>query len=124
MPESHTGKNIAERLNEVVIEFQIKINSKQSLFGITEENMWGTTDGAPNIKKAMEIFGGNHLICFAHILNNSLIKSIKPFILLVEKCRIIVKFFKLSPKNTNLLYEMDEKLKIPKRKLKLDAVTR
>jgi len=73
------------------------------------------------MKTAGEL-GWPHICCFAHALHNSVSRSfqdieVSNLIQKIQKCRSLVKHFRSSPKQFNILIEMQKKLHLSQVKL-------
>ena len=117
--ESHSGKNTATIISKTLEEYYLKTGG-----GITKP--WAVSDSAANMKKAAHELGWPYVPCFAHILHNSVSKcfedrNITP---LIDKVKNIAIHFRSSPRNSNTLIEMQQKLQLPQIKLKLNVITR
>ena len=118
--EDHTGVNTAKVIKSVLQEYSLPNGSHHKI--------WAVTDGAANMKKTVKELQWPHILCFSHILHNCLTTNSwfkeGGISIFLEKCRDLIKFFRLSPKNSNALKQIQEKLKLPQIKLKLDVLTR
>jgi len=116
--DSHTGENTAKIINTVLEEFNIKFKAGLGTFAVS--------DAARNMKKTAIELSLPHLCCFAHILHNTLIKSFEEIEIstLISKAHKLAIYFRSSPKKTNVLIDMQNKLKLKNIKLKLDVETR
>ncbi|XP_072938838.1 E3 SUMO-protein ligase ZBED1-like [Epargyreus clarus] len=87
VPESHTADNLAERLNAILIEWNIK-----------EKVVSVVTDNVTNMIKMCSLLELRHMPCFAHMLNLLVQQSLNlPELAdLTKKCKDIAKFFHKS----------------------------
>ncbi|CAB3227782.1 unnamed protein product [Arctia plantaginis] len=87
-----------------------------------------TTDNAANIKKAViDFLHKRHLSCAAHTLNlvvQDTIKENEVLIRLVEKCRVIVAYFRRSNNAAYKLKQVQEQMQLEPLTLKQDVQTR
>ena len=89
-PESHTGVNIAQEIEEV-------------LQGIIAES----TDNGANIISAIEVLECLHLLCFSHTLQLAVEQALKiPEVAkMIDKCKRLVAHFNHSSKSYYLLHQ-------------------
>lgn len=119
MKESHTSKNLAKRIEDVIKEFDI------------EDKVVATThDNAQNITKAISenraVFG-HSVRCLAHSLQlclNEGLTKLSDIADLIEKCRSLVGHFKHSYKASEALEDYQKKFDKPKHKLMQSVSTR
>lgn len=95
MPESHSGVNIAAKIESIREEFGIK---KENVAGISRDN-------ASNYDLAMNILGYPSTSCFGHTLQLALASALKhPAITrCISACKEVVGHFNHSPKATGEL---------------------
>ena len=95
-------------------------------FGQFQTERDGRPRRAANMKKTARELGVPHLVCFAHVLHNSLLKAIEDEKLpdIVIKCRQLIRMIRASPKLSYSLKEIQESMKLPQIKLKLDVKAR
>ena len=118
--DPHTGINTAQNIGLILTEYGLPTHNPHL--------MWSTCDGAANMKKTTNILGHTYIYCFAHLLHNTLLKSKwiqeQEISEVMFKSRELIKYFKNSTKNTNKLNEMNKKMNLKQKKLKLDVITR
>lgn len=115
--KSHTAENLANILRKTLAD-KWKLMDKVTAI---------VTDNAANIKKAVTLLNIQQISCNAHTLNLIVQNSIEAdneLCILIEKCRQIVGYFKRSSSGANTLAEIQEKMNLPKLKLKQDVTTR
>ena len=100
MPESHTGENIANRIEQIMSQFNI-----QEIAGIT-------TDNAANMKLATKGLSVRGTECFGHTLQLPINEafshdSIK---MCLKSCRAVVMHFNQSPHATEQLRKRQNEL--------------
>ncbi|KAJ8926632.1 hypothetical protein NQ314_020996 [Rhamnusium bicolor] len=83
--ERHSGENIVNKLRDVLTKWEIgnKITAVVS-------------DNASNVKSAVRIGGWRHWGCFAHSLNLVTQSGLKEIQVVVNKIKVIVRFFNKS----------------------------
>lgn len=116
--EQHTSTHLAEKLTEVVSEWNLKKNGMPLAV---------TTDNARNIVNAVGEAGlGPHIGCFAHTLNLAAKKAleIKQVSHVLAKMRSTVGFFHRSTTAAHVLECKQEMLGLPKHCLINDVATR
>lgn len=94
---------------------------------ITEKVVAIVTDGAANIKAAINLLGIYHLPCAAHMLNlvsQHAISNTKNFEEILLISRALVSYFKNSVVASDKLRSIQEQMGIPVLKLKKDVLTR
>lgn len=113
--ESHTGKNVADLLREVMAEW-----------GLVDKDPALVTDNASNMLVAAEISKLTHVKCFAHSLNLAAQRALKlPAVSrLLGRVRTIVAYFRRSPKALAVLKAKQVCLNIVDHKLTTDVATR
>lgn len=118
MEKSHTSENIAALLRHI-------LDAEWNFFN---KVVCITTDNASNMKKAVvEILQKRHHPCVAHTLNLAIgdcLKDNERLLLLTEKCRDIVTFFKRSNLASYKLLSIQEQMNQDKLKLLQDVKTR
>jgi len=118
--EEHSGDVTAKVILSTLENFGLNIQDLKKV--------WAVSDAASNMKKTAKVLKVPHIVCFAHILHNTLTKSSwytsEDNKELFNKCRTLIKYFRHSAKNTGLLFQTQKKLVLPERKLKLDVCTR
>lgn len=115
LDQRHTGDYISEKLKEICLGIHIRLEKITAVV---------TDNGANMVSGVSKFLNKNkHLPCFAHTINliAESILSVENFNLLVNKIREIVKFFKLSVIQSDLLRQ--KQTGVP-RKLILDVKTR
>lgn len=115
-PEDHTAENIREMIENILQEWNIK---KEQLVCIT-------TDNASNMQKALHHFSNMWLGCFGHNLNLAISKVLKMKRVEegVRACRHTVQGFSRSWKRKRSLKAKQKILKMDKKALIHDVVTR
>jgi len=108
MKEEHTGEQISKFIQAIFYEFGISSDNRFFIFGVS--------DSAKNLEKAMQKMGFFNLKCFAHILNNVIKKSLSELNIdneneILWKVREITKRIKASVKKYNALREIAKKLR-------------
>jgi len=68
MKKEHTGEQISKFIQAIFYEFGISSDNRFFIFGIS--------DSAKNLEKAIQKMGFFNLKCFAHTLNNVIKKSL------------------------------------------------
>lgn len=113
--ESHSGKNVADLLHEVMAEW-----------GLANKNPALVTDNAANMTAAADLTKLVHVKCFAHSLNLAAQRALKlPAVSrLLGRVRHIVAHFRRSPTAAQVLKEKQQCLGIADHKLSTDVATR
>ncbi|KAK5934801.1 hypothetical protein CgunFtcFv8_020223 [Champsocephalus gunnari] len=105
MPESHTGRNLAEHLRKALAEWEIK-----------EKDPVIVTDNASNMTIAAEeaVFT-LHVKCYAHTLNLAAQRALKITAVarLLGRVRRIVNFSRRSTTANHMLKEKQRLLQLP-----------
>ena len=116
MPERHTAKHIAERLQESVKHFNI---DERNISAIVQDN-------ARNIKLAVQKLGWQDVPCFVHTLqlgvNSGLDSSQISRLIAIE--RKLVGYFKRSAVSMTALKKKQQQMNIPQHHLLRDVATR
>uniref|UniRef100_A0A3B1JJI0 Zinc finger BED domain-containing protein 1-like n=1 Tax=Astyanax mexicanus TaxID=7994 RepID=A0A3B1JJI0_ASTMX len=116
--ESHTSDNLAEVLQEAVLEW--KLDRQNTTIPVT-------TDNAKNIVNASNAAGlSPHIGCFAHTVNLASQKGlgVNQISRLLGKVRRVVTFFHKSTTAAAVLKAKQEMLQLPPHKLIQDVATR
>ncbi|CAH1098840.1 unnamed protein product [Psylliodes chrysocephalus] len=111
--ERHTGENIANKITCMLAEWDI--NNKITAV---------VTDNAANMKLAVRIGSWRHWGCFAHSLNLVTQSGLKEIQEVLDKIKVIVRFFHKSSHAYSKLKETQERMELPILKLKNDVPTR
>lgn len=87
VPTEHTAIHLAEIITDLLTEWKL-----------TDKITAIVTDNAPNMIRMCELLGIRHMPCFAHTLNLTVNDSLDlPEVMqIINKCKVIVKFFKKS----------------------------
>ena len=115
-PESHTGVNIAQEIEEVLGEWKLPLQ------GIIA----ATTDNGANITSAIEMLECPHLPCFSHTLQLAVEQALKisEVAKMIAKCKRLVTHFNHSSKSYYLLHQKQIALNHKQLSLIQDVVTR
>ena len=115
--QDETGKYISTKINKKLIDYGIN-SARTYIISIS--------DCGSNMIKAAKLLGTPHFGCFAHCLHNTLksLLDIKEIEYLSNKAKKIVKYFKTSGKRYMNFKQLQEKLKLVVKALKMDAETR
>ena len=117
LPDSHTGINISEVLNEILDEW--KINRKRVHILVH--------DNAANMNLGAELLLIDHIGCFTHALQLVIhddIFSQRTMKDIILKCRAMVGHFSHSALGCQRLKDIQTTLKLPEHKLIQDVPTR
>jgi len=115
--EDETGAHIAETIQEVLEYWKIPTKRVISI----------TSDGAANVRNAIEaVLQSPWIYCAAHVINRAVrlaldCEEVKP---LIEKCKMISRFFRSSPKASRMLTQKQQALHLPVLRMKIDNKTR
>ncbi|CAB3246549.1 unnamed protein product [Arctia plantaginis] len=116
--DAHTSENLAHEMRDIL----------ETEWNILDKIICVTTDNAANIKKAViDFLYKRHLSCAAHTLNlvvQYTIKENEVLIRLVEKCRVIVAYFRRSNNAAYKLKQVQEQMQLEPLTLKQDVQTR
>lgn len=111
--EQHTAENLSKLLKEKFEEWDI-----------SNKIACVVSDNAANIVAAIRNGNWRHLGCFAHTLNLIVQKGLKEIEQILNKVRRIVEYFKRSSHALSKLNQLQEQMKLPILKLKMDVCTR
>lgn len=116
--ESHTGPRTASVIQSILHDFDLLQKPHVKFIAIS--------DAAKNMISTAKELNFPHIICLAHVLNNSLRHSFKaPEIKkILDKVKALVSYFRSCPENNYKLIQMQQKLSVPVVKLKKDKDTR
>lgn len=103
VPTNHSSQELAEIMTNIISEWKL-VNKISAI----------VTDNASNMVKMCDLLGIRHMPCFAHTLNLTIDDALELVEVqeIVEKCKIIVKFFKKSSVGWRAL-KLEQKEKNP-----------
>lgn len=115
-PESHTGLNISEALDDTLARWNIDRDKVTSF----------TTDSASNMKLAISNLDLPRIPCFGHVLHNGVTYALsnEKVDSVVAKAREVCAKFSRSWKQQQLLKEAQQRLGLPERRIPADCKTR